>query len=220
METKVILHNSISLDCSFIGLTPNMELHYKIVNSYKAEAYMAGSNTAKSGIEMFGQSLQIETEADFLKPNKDKFLSYWVIPDTHGILKGHLHLLRRFEFCRDVIILVSGKTPKNYLKYLDDRQYDYIISGENHADFKNAFEVLAKKYKINTILVDTGSKLGNILLNNDLVNEISLVISPEIIGKSSTNLFEGVNKPITLEGTHSELFKDGYLWITYKLSNS
>jgi len=47
METKIILHNSISLDCSFIGLIPNMSLHFQLACRFKPDAYMAGSNTAK-----------------------------------------------------------------------------------------------------------------------------------------------------------------------------
>ncbi|MGC9365201.1 MAG: hypothetical protein ACP5FZ_11630 [Fidelibacterota bacterium] len=106
MKTKLILHNSISLDGSFIGLTPSLELHYGIVNSFKPDGYMAGSVTAKTGIEEFGQSVPAETKSDFAKPKKDKSLSYWIIPDSRGILKGLLHYYRRFEFCRDVIVLV------------------------------------------------------------------------------------------------------------------
>lgn len=82
MNSKVILHNSISMDCAFIGLNPNMELHYHIVSSYKTEGYMFDSITAKSGIAMFEQTLQSEMLADFLRADKDKSLSSWIIPDT------------------------------------------------------------------------------------------------------------------------------------------
>ena len=220
METKIIIHNSISLDCAFIGLTPNMELHYQVVNSYKPDVYMAGSNTAKTGIEMFGQPMQEETKADFFKPDRDKLLPYWVIPDTKGILKGLLHHYRRFEFCRDVIILVSGTTPVDYLNYLDKRQYDYLMAGENHVDYKGAIGQLAEKYLISRILVDTGSKLGNILLNNGLVDEISLILSPEILGMHSKYLFEGIDSRIVLNCKHCELLKDGYIWIIYEVNKN
>lgn len=217
METKVILHNSISLDGSFIGLTPNMGLHYQIVNYYKPDAYMVGYNTAKVGLEMFGQPLQSETELDFKKPNKDKSLSYWVIPDSKGILKGQLHSYRRFEFCRDVIILVSKSTPADYLSYLNQRQYDYIIAGKKYVDYKDAIVQLSEKHSVRNILVDTGSTLGNILLNNGLVDEISLIISPEIVGKQSKSLFENIEIKINLQCKNCELMKDGYIWITYKV---
>lgn len=220
MNTKVILHNSISLDTSFVGFVPNMELHYQIVSYYKADGYMAGSITAKTGLEMFGQPLQPETESDFIKPNKDSSLSYWIIPDSKGILKGQLHHYRRFEFCRDVIILVSRSTPVDYINYLNERKYDYIISGENHVEYKDAFMQLKEKYSIKSILVDTGSTLGNILLNKALVDEISLVISPEIIGKQSKYLFEKIKNKINLKCKNCKLMKDGYIWITYEIDKN
>lgn len=220
MKTRIILHNSISLDCSFIGLTPDMEEHYRIVNSYKPDVYMAGSNTAKTGIETYGDTGQQETEADFVKPYRDNSLSYWVIPDSKGILKGLLHHYRRFEYCRDVIILVSETTPADYLNYLDQRQYDYLIAGKNNVDFRDAVRQLAEKYDVRTILVDTGSRLGNVLLNNDLVDEISLVISPEILGMLSQNLFERVERKIDLGLKNCEALKNGYLWVTYEVKKS
>jgi 2,5-diamino-6-(ribosylamino)-4(3H)-pyrimidinone 5'-phosphate reductase len=220
METKVILHNSISLDCSFVGLTPNMELHYRVVNLYKPDAYMVGSNTAKTGIAMFGETMQKETKNDFLKPIKDEALSYWIIPDTKGILKGLLHYYRRLEFCKDVIVLVSEKTPKDYLTYLDERHYDYLVIGEDFVDYRKAIGQLSEKYSIKTVLVDTGSQLGNVLLNDNLIHEISLILSPEIIGKSSKRLFEKIETKITLQCTNCELLNDGYIWVKYKINKT
>ncbi len=106
---KVILHNSISLDGSFTGIAANMELHYKAVNSFGAQVYMVGSNTtSRASIEQNGETVPPETASDFRKPVRDPALPYWVIPDTKGTLQGILHYYRQFEYCRDVILLVSG----------------------------------------------------------------------------------------------------------------
>lgn len=219
METKVILHNSVSLDCSYVDLTPNMELHYQIVSSYKSDAYMIGSNTAKTGISMFGETIN-EEKADFIKPKKDEALSYWIIPDTKGIMKGFLHYYRRFEFCKDVIVLVSRATPVDYLNYMKERKYEYVIAGETFVDYQDAIRQLTEKYSIQTILVDTGSKLGNVLLNDNIVDEISLIVSPEIVGKSSANLFENIKSKVELQCTRCELLKDSYSWLTYKIKKT
>ncbi|PKP27946.1 MAG: hypothetical protein CVU06_00565 [Bacteroidetes bacterium HGW-Bacteroidetes-22] len=92
---------------------------------------MFGSITAKSGIAMFGQTLQSEMLADFLRSDKDKSLSSWIIPDTKGTLKGLLHHYCRLDYSGNIIILVSESTPSDYIKYLDERQYDYIIAKES-----------------------------------------------------------------------------------------
>ena len=217
MKAKVILHNSVSIDCSYVGITPNLALHYQIVSQLKADVYMIGSISAKSGIEDSGQAIPEETVKDFEKPKKEKSLAYWLIPDSKGSLKGLLHVYRNYEFCKDVILLVSRKTPADYLEYLDKRNYDYIMAGDIRVDYKKAFEALSAKYNIASILVDSGSTLVNILLNKHLVDQINLLISPEIIGEPSKNLFTGLNSKIKLKCTHCERLADDYIWISYEL---
>jgi len=115
---KVIMHNSVSLDGSFTDFEVNMELHYQIANRYKADANLIGSNTIVTGIEVYGGEIPPESDADFKKPDRGVSLPYWVITDTNGITKGMLHTCRSFEFCKDVIVLVSQKTSGDYINYL------------------------------------------------------------------------------------------------------
>ena len=215
MINKVVLHNSVSLDGSFVGLDPDMELHYRIVGHYRPDAYMAGSATAKSGIEMFGPDAPPESEADFEKPAKDPSLAYWVIPDTRGTLQGLLHHFRRYEHCRDVIVLVSKATPASYLSYLDERGYDHIQAGDDRVDHRRAFGALAATYGMSTILVDSGRTLGNVLLNAGLVDEISLLVAPQIVGRDGKNLFADVAVKTGLACTRCEMFPGGHVWLTY-----
>ncbi|HBG53553.1 MAG TPA: hypothetical protein DDW70_05015 [Rikenellaceae bacterium] len=93
------------------------------------------------------------------------------------------------------------------MDYLEKRQYDYIRTGSKKAAYKEAFRQLACKNNVGTILVDTGSRLGNVLLNAGLVDEISLIFSPEILGKNARHLFDGVEKSISLR---CKKLPDGY----------
>ncbi|MBV6455391.1 MAG: hypothetical protein LMBGKNDO_00261 [Bacteroidales bacterium] len=215
---KVILHNSMSLDGSFIGIAANMELHYQAVNSFGAQVYMVGSNTtSRESIEQYGETVPPETASDFQKPVRDPALSYWVIPDTKGTLQGILHYHRRFEYCRDVILLISDATPAGYIEYLEQRNYGYIKTGSVHVNYREAFKQLAQRYGVDTILVDTGSRLGNVLLNEGLVDEISLVVTPEILAKNNRHLFEGVEHHIRLRSKKCETMPDGYIWIVFEI---
>ena len=217
MKQKVIIHNSISLDGSFLNFNFDMGLHYQIAGSFKPDAHLIGSVTAKTGLETYGGEIAKEEKQDFQKPKKDKKLPYWVIVDTKGILKGLLHAYRRFEFCRDVIILASKRTPKAYLAYLKERNYDYYIAGDKFVDFKKAFLWLESKYKTKTILTDTGRTLADILISKDLVDEISLLVYPVIVGSKSENLFEQIDKIINLKLVKNEVLNKNYLWLIYKI---
>jgi len=214
---KIILHNSISIDGSLTNFEPHMGLHYQIAANYKPDAHLIGSNTIKTGIELFGEEIPPEENFDFKKQERNINLPYWVIIDTHGSLKGLLHTCRRFEFCKDVIVLVSESTPKIYLNHLKKRNYDYHIVGINKVNLIQALELLLKKYKIKTVLTDTGKILSNLLLNQDLVCEISLLIHPIIVGKESYNMFCDVIKNLNLKLLKKEVLYEQYVWLVYKI---
>lgn len=216
---KVIMHNSISMDGSLLGFEIDMKIHYQIAGKYKADIHLIGSNTAKAGMEMFCPQIPKEEKKDFVKPERNKNLPLWVIPDTTGKLKGLLHVLRRFDLCKDIVILASRTTPGKYLNYLKERNYAYYIIGESHVDYVQAFKMLAKEYSAKTILTDTGKILNCILLNNGLVDEISLLIHPGIVGKKQYTLLSEVHDNKMLHLITNEVMGGNKMWLVYKVKN-
>jgi 2,5-diamino-6-(ribosylamino)-4(3H)-pyrimidinone 5'-phosphate reductase len=196
-----------------------MELHYQIAGSYLPDAHLIGSNTIRIGIELYGEGIPSEEEKDFHKPQRTKDHPYWVIPDTRGMLKGLLHTCRRFELCRDVVVLISKSTPREYIDYLSERIYDYHIVGADRVDLAAAFEILSQKYQVETIVADTGRLLGNLLLAHGFVSEISLLIHPIIVGKDAYNIFGNITKHVSLELQKRETFDNDHLWIVYRVKN-
>jgi len=199
MLPKVIIHNSVSLNGSITGFEPNMGLHYKIAGSYESDVHLVGSNTVKIGVELYGGGVPEEEEKDFEKPKRDSALPYWVIPDTTGSLKGLLHTCRRFEFCKDVIVLISESTPEDYVEYLTERGYQYYVGGKTHIDLKKSLEFLSSRFKARVILTDTGRILNSLLLEQGLASEISLLIHPVIVGSTDYTAFCNVNMNLNLE---------------------
>lgn len=220
MLPKVILHNSISLDGSLTDFEPNMMLHYQIAGKYGPDAHLIGSNTIKTGIQLFGDGVPREEKKDFEKQQRNKNLPYWVIIDTRGSLKGLLHTCRRFEFCKDIIVLVSEITPKTYLHYLEKRDYKYHLIGKDHVDLKKAFELVSNTYQTKTILADTGRILGNLLLNQGFVSKISLLIHPVIVGNNSYNMFSDINKKIQVKLLKKEILEREYVWLVFGTSGN
>jgi 2,5-diamino-6-(ribosylamino)-4(3H)-pyrimidinone 5'-phosphate reductase len=219
MFPKIIIHNSISIDGSLTNFEPNMGLHYTIAGNYKPDFHLIGSNTIKQGIELYNTSIPLEEKKDFEKQERNKSLPQWAIIDTQGQMKGLLHICRRFEFCRDVIVFVSEKTTKTYLNYLKERNYDYFIVGKNQVDLKKAIDILSNTFQAKTILTDTGRILGNLLLNNGFVSEISLLIHPIIVGNNSYNMFSDINKNLKLKLIKKETLEKEYIWLVYKVEN-
>ncbi|MCK5030329.1 MAG: dihydrofolate reductase family protein [Thermoplasmatales archaeon] len=61
------------------------------------------------------------------------------------------------------------------------------------------------------------SPLSNLLLNQGLVNEISLLLHPVIVGDKSYNIFNDVNKKIQLKLLKNEAFDKDHIWLAYKV---
>ena len=218
MLPKVIVHNSLSLDGSLTGFEPNMGLHYQIAGSYKPAIHLIGSETAKTGLELFGDGFVHEHVSDFVKPKRDKSLPFWVIPDTKGKLKGKLHALRRFEFCRDVIILLSEATPREYIDYLKERQYDYFVNGKKQVDLKQALEFAYVRFGAKRVLTDTGRVLSNLLMERGLVDELSLLIHPLVVGEKSYNMFGNMTQNPKLTLRRYEKCEKGLMWLVYRVA--
>ena len=118
------------------------------------------------------------------------------------------------------MILVSKKTPKPYIKYLKDRQYDTIATGEERVDIREALEVLYERYYTRTVLIDSGGTLNSILLESGLVDRISLLISPVLVGKEPEKLFENLmpsGTVIKLRLLKMEMFDENYVLLVYRV---
>jgi 2,5-diamino-6-(ribosylamino)-4(3H)-pyrimidinone 5'-phosphate reductase len=190
MRPKVIMHNTISLDGSLSGFEVDMGLHYRIAASFGAQAHLIGSRTLLTGVELFYDEVPPETAEDRERPpaptpTDEKVPPIWVIPDSRGTLQGLLHLFRRYEHCRDVVLLVTDKTPEGYLAYLDERGYDHHQLGADRVDLGRALELLAKRYAVKTVLVDAGGLLNAVLLEQGLVDQISLIVAPRLVGTTA-----------------------------------
>ncbi len=221
-KPKIIIHNTISIDSSIKNFECNVGLHYQIAGNYEADAHLIGSITAKTGLEMYSGIIPPEKEQDFRKKEFgiDDKRPFWVIVDTKGRLKGLMHMYRRFEYCKEVIVLLSADSPVDYINYLKERDYEYIISGKDQIDFPVALDTLCTKYNIKTILTDTGGTLNSVLLEKKLVDELSLIVAPSIVGEKSQYLFKSLRNTNTLnlKLNRVEVLEKNFVFIRYDVT--
>lgn len=215
-KTRVIIHSSVSLNGSLLGFAVDMNTHYGIVGSYQADVHLIGSNTAREGLKIFCPEIPPEEEGDFIRPERDRKLPLWVIPDTRGQMRGLLHVLRRFELCRDILIVISRDTPEEYADYLRRRDYSCHVV-EKSVDYGALFRFLAEEYKAKKILTDTGRILNCILLNEGLVDEVSLLVHPVIVGGNQYPLLGGVADNIALSLVKNEAMGGEKVWLVYRV---
>ncbi|UCH13693.1 MAG: RibD family protein [Bacteroidales bacterium] len=218
MIPEVIIHNAISLDGSVTGFEPDIGTYYQLALGFTPDILLVGSDTITSAPD----EIPPEKESDFEKPeiaaNDNRPL--WVIPDSRGKLKGILHFYRSMEYIKDIVILISKKTPRSYINYLNERQYDLVSAGDDHVDYKKALEILYDMYHSRTIVTDSGGTLNNILIEKGLVSKISLLISPILTGAKNPALFRSLQVKKSMHKLRllkSETLENDQLWLQYKL---
>jgi 2,5-diamino-6-(ribosylamino)-4(3H)-pyrimidinone 5'-phosphate reductase len=103
-----------------------------------------------------------------------------------------------------------------------------IIYYENQIDFVNLFEQLKNKYGINSMTIQTGGTLNSILLREKLIDKISIVIAPALIGgKETSTLIDGESlqtfdeliKIKALKLIENRTLNDSYINLKYEIIN-
>ncbi len=116
-----------------------------------------------------------------------------------------------------MILLLSKKTPSGYIDHLKERNYHYIVTGEDKVDMPGAIEILHNKFNVSRILTDTGRILGNHLIRLGIVSEISLLIHPLVVGEKCYPMFSDLKESTSLKLVRSQQFENGCNWVVYKI---
>lgn len=141
--------------------------------------------------------------------------AYQLCPDTLG------SLLWDAEHTEPMLILLSEQAPEEYLDYLKELGFSYIVTGQKSIDLNRAMEILNKEFGVERLAVLGGGKINGSFLEAGLIDEISLLLAPGIDGRSGQPaLFDGISdsasyKPYSLKLKSVETVGEGVLWIRY-----
>jgi 2,5-diamino-6-(ribosylamino)-4(3H)-pyrimidinone 5'-phosphate reductase len=218
MLPRIILHNAASLDGRLDWIAPDLGRFYELASRWREDATLVGSNT------ILAEEAPPEDEMDLIPPvvKSDDPRPLLVVPDSWGRVHSWHHLRKQGHW-KGMVALVSSSTPHKYLDYLKKRSIDYVIAGKEKVDLREALEELNLRYRVDTVRVDSGGTLNGVLLRGGLVDEISLLVHPVLVGGTSSRSFfraadlgsaEGV---IRLKLTHAEGLAEDVVWLRYKV---
>jgi len=214
----VVVYNMVSVDGRTDLFAADQGLFYGIAASWKEDATLVGSNTILKAVENVPEEKEVQTE----NINKDMSLPLLIVPDSKGKMRAW-HYLREQPYWRDVVVLCADKTPREYLGYLKQRKIEYIVAGKEQVDFRQALQELSARYNVKRIRVDSGGILNGVLLREGLVNEVSILINPVLMGGTSpTSIFVASNLAaqegiISLKLIHIEKTKNDHVWLRYEI---
>ena len=230
MLPRVVLHNAVSLDGRIEGFPLDLEQYYELAATWKEDATLAGSQTFLKAAD----EAMPEDESAFLMPEADgnDRRPLLVIPDSRGRIRTW-HYLRSLPYWRGFVALCSRSTPREYLQYLEERHIDCIIAGDEHVDLQASLEQLASRYGIKVVRVDAGGTLNGLLLRQGLVDEVSLLIYPSLVGgerqssifrapdlaAASAPAWQGSDGVISLRLKDAQKLKGDVMWLRYKVGH-
>jgi len=119
-----------------------------------------------------------------------------------------------------IIEILTEQVSDSYLNYLQQRSISYIFAGKKEMNFRKALNQLANLFPIKTIMLEGGGHVNGSLLNEGLIDELSLLIVPFVDGTPKSPTTFEVNeylpkKPATLlRITEVKRLKNHVLWIT------
>lgn len=96
-----------------------------------------------------------------------------------------------YDKCR-ILEVLSEQVNKQYMEYLKKHQIPFIVSGKDFINVENSLEQMYEQFGIRKLLLEGGSVVNGHFFKANVVDEISLVIVPQVA-------FGG--KPLFAEGT-------------------
>jgi 2,5-diamino-6-(ribosylamino)-4(3H)-pyrimidinone 5'-phosphate reductase len=226
MLPYVILYNAVSLDGRTTGFNADVELYYELASKWNVDAVLAGINTILTGFNAQPGELREEGKENFKPPKKDPDddRTLLVIPDSKGQVRIW-NEVRKMPYIRDILVLCSRSTSREYLDFLDERYIDYLIVGYQRVDLEAALEELNTKFGVKSVRVDSGGLLNGALIRAGLVDEVHLLIHPQLVGGVSPNSIyqnpdlDSSDSLVQLKLAKMEKVKDHIVWLQYKVVN-
>ncbi len=118
-----------------------------------------------------------------------------------------------------MIHLVSRSVPAEYLFFLRQQNIPYLVCGQQQVDLVQAMEKLRHKLAVSSAVTTAGGRLGGALLSQGLLDEIHIVVHPNVVGGLSVpSLFDCPHgqQPIPLKLIDAQKLAADHLWLVYK----
>ena len=198
MLPKVIIYNNVSVDGRINGFKVDMDLYYDIASNWDIDAVLMGSNTLLWRFNIESNDL-LEEDVKVHEVDKNDSKPLLVVPDSRGRIRFWNKIFDLSLF-RDILILCSRSTPQEYLDFLEERYIKYMVIGYEKVNLATALEELNNQFGVKNLRVDGGGTLNGVLLRDDLVDEVCVLIHPNMVGGSTSNSIYTPQDLASMEG--------------------
>ena len=145
---------------------------------------MEGYSDEKPNLSKYKTKEKLEHK-DYIVPLEKGAQYYLASYDSKGTLGFKKNVINVNEWLNDgsallcqIIEVITDKVSNEYLHYCRERGISYIFCGKEKIDIKVSLQKLKKLFKIDKMLLQGGPILDGSFIKEDLIDGISIIISP------------------------------------------
>jgi 2,5-diamino-6-(ribosylamino)-4(3H)-pyrimidinone 5'-phosphate reductase len=200
----VVAHVAVSVEGATTGFEPDLARYYQLAGTWREDLTLVGSDTILA---------QEEALAATVGPGPAKNGPLLAVVDGQGRVR-HWEALRNAGHWPDVLALHAAATPPRPA----GRAVAELVVGAERVDLAGALANFAER-GIKTVRVDSGGSLIGALMSAGLLDEISLLVHPQLAGSAGDRRWYGATPPSagTLELVANETLDGGLVWLRYRL---
>ena len=164
--------------------------YFKLIPNLNCQGFalgrvsMEGNSDEKPNLSKYKDKEKLKHE-DFIVPLEKGVKYYLASYDSKGTLGFKNNVININEWLNDgsiflcqIIEVITNQVSNEYLHYCREKGISYIFCGKEKIDIKLSLQKLKKLFKIDKILLQGGPKLDGAFIKDDLIDGISIIISP------------------------------------------
>jgi 2,5-diamino-6-(ribosylamino)-4(3H)-pyrimidinone 5'-phosphate reductase len=200
---NVILHVAVSVDGFTTGFTPDIARFYALAATFGEECTLAGADT------ILAQEAALAGQTG---PGPAADGPILAVVDGRGRVSSWAALRDAGHWSRAVGLHCATTPPRS-------DGHEELVAGSSRVDLAAALSELESRYGVRSVRVDSGGGLAGALLQDGLLDEVSLLVHPLFAGTAGDRVWYGPS-PVragSLELMSSEALQDGLVWSRYRV---
>lgn len=212
MRPEVVLHVQMSVDGRLDFLDEDMGRYYGLAATLECDAMLSGSRTMLA-------AYPDPSDTPLVGAEKASDLRL-VVVDSGGKIPNWRRIQSE-PWWSDCIVLCSASTPETYVKHVGRLGVGIVRTSGQAVDLAAGLRKLREQYEIRRIRVDSGGVLNGVLLRRRLVDEVSVLVDPRLVGGTSPrSIFQAADLRSASDVTHlrltsAEPLENGFVWLRY-----
>ena len=223
---RVICHMMASIDGRIVTdgwpLSDEGRRQYELLHeSYDAVGWLCGRVTME---QHFAQRTRSDAEVareyqgapreDFIASGGHESFAFAV--DSHGRLAWDANDIDGDH----VVAILSERVSDEYLAQLRTHGISYLLAGASEVDLSLALEKIGARFNVGTLMLEGGGRINGSMLQEGLVDEVSVLIAPVADGRIGTPALFDIDdgaRPHKLVLETVEQRPGDILWLRYRV---